>query len=231
MLFMTELLMPAQHHVCFEESWVDGISSWRNPGEYWVDDKSSWRKLSPQSDKPVDLPSRQTVLKRGDENPVEKVSPNSAPSQANSPTKPFPAPIPSTCNHCFQKFSSRNKLFQHLKSDCILAKDDPDVGSVIKSKALAKILEEENLGKWNPETINLDSVAKLPSWCEEPIDATSSDAFQKKLNRWNFTDRVRSRLKKIKIPFVKMKSSAARTEELLRRSKLSGPETIQRLPD
>ena len=68
MLFMTELLMPAQHHVCFGESWVDDKSSWRNSGESWVDDKSSWRKLSSQSNKPVDLPSRQTALKRGDEN-------------------------------------------------------------------------------------------------------------------------------------------------------------------
>ena len=172
MLFLTELLMPAQHHVCSGQSWIDA--------------KSSWRKLPSQFNKPVDLPSRQTALKRGDENSVEKVSSNSALSQANSPKKPFPAPIPSSCSHCYQRFPSRNKLFKHLRSDCILAQLDPKIDSTIKATKLPKFLNKQNLDKWDPETVNLDSVADLPSWCKEPDDTDSPAAFQRTLNKWNF---------------------------------------------
>ena len=112
-----------------------------------------------------------------------------------------------------------------------MADDDPDVGSAIKSKSLAKILEEENLGKWDSDTVNLDSVANLPSWCKEWDKTNSPDSFERTLNKWNFVDRIRDRLKRIKAPFVKKKRLADRTSELQRRSKLAKPEVVQRLPE
>ena len=83
--------------------------------------------------------------------------------------------------HWFKDFPSRNKLFKHLRSDCILARDDPNIDSAIKLTVLPKYLKQQNLDKWDPDSINLDAVANLPSWCKEPDNRKSPAAFQRTL--------------------------------------------------
>ena len=118
MLFLAQLMMPTQSQPFFPQQSYESESSWRNTD-------SSWRKPCPPSNEKVKAnPAPTTILKTD--------------IAAKSPKKPFPSPILSSCNHCFQKFLSRNKLFMHLKSDCTLARDDPQTDSAIQTTDLPK---------------------------------------------------------------------------------------------
>ena len=77
-----------------------------------------------------------------------------------------------------------------------------------------QILKAENLHKWDPDDINLESVANLPLWCQEPDNVKSPAAFQRTLNKWNFIGRVRGLLREIRIPFLKQKREATRNAVL-----------------
>ena len=117
MFFLTQLMIPSQSQPSSQH--------FKHSGPSWNDTASSWKRSHPPSDENVKAES--TSAKVSEKGNARK-----------PPKKPFSAPILSSCSHCFQKFPSRNKLFKHLRSDCILAQDDPKIDSAIKATVLPK---------------------------------------------------------------------------------------------
>ena len=76
--------------------------------------------------------------------------------------------------------------------------------------------KSENLDKWDPETVEIEKVANLPSWVKDPDKSDTSTGFERTTNRWNrlnFVQNVRNRLKSIQSSLKMKKHEKERKEQ------------------
>ena len=143
-------------------------------------------------------------------------------SQQSSVVKPsaFPAPKPSKCNHCFIHFPSRNELHKHLASGCPADTNDTEVDRTLRLPQSK--LQPENLNRWTPDSVELNTVVDLPSWCTEPDDLRTASELEKSLKKWDFLERIRNRLSTIRTMHLRRKQFADRDK--------MKPGVVHRLP-